>query len=251
MSNGRWQNFWMNLPTVRARHTESIRTLVPIVDGTKCEQATARNEAVTENYQPVYFEYVEGDLISMAKNGEFDLIFHGANCMNTMGSGIAGQVNTHFTAAWAADQKTRKGSLKKLGTYTSAEQAVVEGKARGQMFTVANLYTQYGYGTDFPRFSLSAFMSSLSALFEDVYDPSIRIGFPMIGAGLGGGNWNEIAAMYDNVIDGLNKTAKFSEYMSVGGLPPWRAFDPDEDSFTKAKCVVLKASQIPGQRVIS
>ncbi|RYD20572.1 MAG: hypothetical protein EOP88_14530 [Verrucomicrobiaceae bacterium] len=32
---------------------------------------------------------VAGDLIQLAKNGEFDLIVHGCNCMCTMGAGVA------------------------------------------------------------------------------------------------------------------------------------------------------------------
>lgn len=32
---------------------------------------------------------IEGDLIQMALNGDFDIIAHGCNCFNTMRSGIA------------------------------------------------------------------------------------------------------------------------------------------------------------------
>ena len=32
---------------------------------------------------------VTGDLITLALEGEFDVIIHGCNCYNTMGAGIA------------------------------------------------------------------------------------------------------------------------------------------------------------------
>ncbi len=32
---------------------------------------------------------INGDLIDLAKNGNFDVIIHGCNCFRTMGVGIA------------------------------------------------------------------------------------------------------------------------------------------------------------------
>ena len=40
--------------------------------------------------------YVDGDLIKLAKVGKFDVIVHGCNCLSTMGAGIAPQMAAAF-----------------------------------------------------------------------------------------------------------------------------------------------------------
>ena len=37
-------------------------------------------------------ETVKGNLITMAKKGELDIIVHGCNCFHTMGGGIAAEI---------------------------------------------------------------------------------------------------------------------------------------------------------------
>ena len=58
---------------------------------------------------------VKGDIIGLAKNGIFNVIIHGANCQNTMGSGVAKQIKEHFPGAYDADLRTTKGDREKLG----------------------------------------------------------------------------------------------------------------------------------------
>ena len=61
---------------------------------------------------------IQGDLLALAKAGEFDMIVHGCNCFVTMGSGIARQIADQFPQALAADKTTTISSYDKLGTYT-------------------------------------------------------------------------------------------------------------------------------------
>ena len=49
---------------------------------------------------------IKGDLFELALSGEFDVIGHGCNCMNNMGSGFAKGVKHNFPEAWIADQKS-------------------------------------------------------------------------------------------------------------------------------------------------
>jgi len=58
---------------------------------------------------------ISGDLIQLAKNGQFDLIAHGCNCFCTMGAGIAKAVKEVFPAAFEADEATQRGDRAKLG----------------------------------------------------------------------------------------------------------------------------------------
>ena len=49
---------------------------------------------------------VTGDLVKLAKNGEFDVIVHGCNCECIMGGGIAKQIRQAFPTAYDADRGT-------------------------------------------------------------------------------------------------------------------------------------------------
>ena len=42
---------------------------------------------------------IEGDLIQLALDGEFDLIIHGCNCFCSMGAGIAKSIREIFPEA--------------------------------------------------------------------------------------------------------------------------------------------------------
>jgi len=127
-------------------------------------------------------KFIEGDLIQMAKNKEFDVIIHGCNCFNTMGAGIALQIKRNFKAAYQADQQTKKGDKKKLGTYTSAE---VDG------VTIVNAYTQYTFSKDLDDINYWAVRQVMRKISRDFKGK--KIGYPMIGAGLAGGDWDLIS----------------------------------------------------------
>ena len=61
-----------------------------------------------------------GNLLEMAKNGEFDIIIHGCNCLHTMGAGIAKYIKQDFPEAFQADKKTKYADKQKLGTFSEA-----------------------------------------------------------------------------------------------------------------------------------
>ena len=140
---------------------------------------------------------VKGDLLAMGKANEFDIIVHGCNCFNTMGSGIAAQVAKQFPDAKLADDETVRGDPGKLGTYTIG--------MHGRL-VIINAYTQFGTsknGEDV--FEYNAFQRILDKL---AYRFGVwRIGFPMIGMGLAGGDKERILAMLED----------FSQNMAVRG----------------------------------
>jgi O-acetyl-ADP-ribose deacetylase (regulator of RNase III) len=57
---------------------------------------------------------IEGDLITLAQSGTFDVIIHGCNCYCTMGAGIAKSIKKIFPAAYRADANSEKGDRDKL-----------------------------------------------------------------------------------------------------------------------------------------
>ena len=62
------------------------------------------------------YREAKGCLISMALNGEFDVIAHGCNCFCTQGAGIAKQMSKTFhTSLFIKEQLHFKGNINKLG----------------------------------------------------------------------------------------------------------------------------------------
>lgn len=133
-------------------------------------------------------QQVQGDLLAMGKNNEVDIIVHGCNCFNTMGSGIAAQIRVQFPDAEKADNETVRGDPGKLGSYTIG--------MHGRL-TIINAYTQYStskQGEDV--FEYHAFQRVLDKLAHRF--GKWRFGFPLIGMGLAGGNPERILAMLED-----------------------------------------------------
>lgn len=147
---------------------------------------------------------VEGDLIQLALQGEFDVIVHGANCRNIMGAGIAARIRNEFPEAFEVDSEFAKLYEPKdmLGEFSYAmvrrEQA---------SFFVVNAYTQLniGDGLQVDYNAIDSVFSSLLDEFDNHYH-TVRIGYPQIGAGLGGGDWDIISKIIDKNLNGSNHT---------------------------------------------
>lgn len=131
--------------------------------------------------------HVRGDLLQLAEDGEFDLIAHGCNCFHMMGAGIAGQIARKYPAAYDADKNTIYGDPKKLGTISFAPNDA------NVKFYIANMYTQFHGG----RCDNEILYPSIRSCFKRLDDfrkdgQSVKIGIPMIGSGIAGGNWDDI-----------------------------------------------------------
>ena len=142
---------------------------------------------------------VSGDLIHLAKNGEFDLIVHGCNCFCTMGAGIAKGIKAAFPAVFEADLATVKGDRVKLGTCTFAEI-----DRNGTRLVVVNAYTQFDYRGSGPKVDYDAVRSCFRWIKQQHSGKSI--GLPKIGAGLAGGDWARIAAIVEEELAGEDVT---------------------------------------------
>jgi len=143
---------------------------------------------------------IRGDLLALAMDGTFDVIVHGANCQCTMGAGIARAIKELFPAAYEADSKTTAGDGDKLGTLSWAK-VILEG---GDALVVVNAYTQLhwrGRGVKVDYEAVRSAMREVKAKFS-----GSRIGYPRIGAGLAGGDWDVIAAIIDEELAGEDHT---------------------------------------------
>jgi len=138
-------------------------------------------------------KHTKGNLLDLAVEGKFNIIMHGCNCFNTMGSGIAREIRERFPEAAMADAMTESGDRSKLGTITvSGAPNSVGG------FVIVNAYTQYSTsraGEDV--FEYESFQKILDAFVIDA-SPRMNIGLPYIGMGLAGGNKERIMGMIED-----------------------------------------------------
>lgn len=143
---------------------------------------------------------VHGDLLELAREGDFDVIVHGCNCLCAMGAGIAKQIRDQCPGAYDADKATKKGDRDKLGTYSCA---VVDGDHKS--YTVVNAYTQYHWkGERKVLADYDAIQSVFAQIKADFAGQ--KIGYPKIGAGLAGGDWDRISSIINTELKGEDHT---------------------------------------------
>ena len=158
---------------------------------------------------------IKGDLIELAKAGEFDVITHGCNCQNSMGSGIAVPMKQNFGCdSFPKEHPKYQGDINKLGTIDFQSGTVVnkefknwlysDTRHEGHILTIVNSYTQYRYGREKRQVDYEAMticMRKINAIF-----PGKRIGLPAIGAGLGGGDWTIIKNIIESELKDMDVT---------------------------------------------
>jgi len=146
-----------------------------------------------------------GDLLQLAIDGQFDVIIHGCNCQCQMGKGIALSIKQQFPEAYAADCHTAKGDVTKLGTVS-----VAEVNRNGHVLHIVNGYTQVhwrGTGVKADYEAIRNVMRTVRLTFSGK-----RIGYPKMGAGLAGGDWEVICAIIEEELAGEDHT--YVEYVA-------------------------------------
>lgn len=150
-------------------------------------------------------QVVKGDLIDLFFARRFRVIIQGCNCFNTMNSGIARQIRERIPEAYEADCRTVKGDADKLGTISLTKIDCFTDNS----YYVVNAYTQYKYGRDRMHVDYDAVRSCFKEINEtwpvssfDRWD----FGYPRIGAGLAGGDWNIIRKIIDEELSGRKHT---------------------------------------------
>lgn len=162
-----------------------------------------------------------GNLVDRALEGKYNLIVHGCNCFNNMGAGIAVPIKHNFPDAYLADRATKYGSKEKLGKFTIGRHK--------EMFVI-NAYTQYEYGSG----KMNADYDAIREVFKllNIMFRKQKVGIPLIGAGLAGGDWDVIEKIIEEsspdldievvVLDEDGKNLVESVYEKRGeGTPEW------------------------------
>ena len=141
---------------------------------------------------------IKGNLLDAFDRGDVDVIAHQCNCFCNMGSGIAPQIAKRYPNAYRADLNTTQGDASKLGTFTKVY--VNHGHSKGLVY---NLYGQYRYGGQSMQTNYYALKRALNAMQKDLNDLDKGdriIGLPLIGCGLGGGDWEVVSEIINEVL---------------------------------------------------
>lgn len=150
--------------------------------------------------------YVKGDLLK----SDCDVIAHQANCFRVMGAGIAKQLRVLYPEVVRIDAMDRRDPHQKFGSFTST---TVTHSESGNSLRVYNLYGQLNYGRSRikPYTDYQALTSALEQMKKDLevhYTQdtikALKIGFPRIGAGLAGGDWDVIESRLNQVFRDFN-----------------------------------------------
>lgn len=135
----------------------------------------------TKNYREI-----DGDFIDLVKSGKYHISCHGANCFSIMGAGIAKQISYHFPGVYNADNECNLSPIQKLSNFTYGYSV--------NYGYICNLYTQYNPGKNFDYDAFILCLRKLKLNFpnKDNEGKRWKILFPLIGCGIGGGEWNKV-----------------------------------------------------------
>lgn len=141
-------------------------------------------------------EYIKGDLFAT----DITTIVHGCNAQGVMGSGVAKIIREKYPKAY--DRYRKEYELHnhlKLGHVIPVPCGDRVNDPDNYKIIV-NAITQDFYGRDGTRFvSYDAVADAMTIInrFSEVYGIT-EVAMPLIGAGLGGGDWNVIAAIIES-----------------------------------------------------
>lgn len=121
------------------------------------------------------------------------VIVHGCNLQGRMGSGIALQIKNRWPKvfeAYVEECKLDMADLGKVGFVWVGGQKII-----------ANAYTQRYYGNDGKRYvDYDAIRSCFEIVLRTAKVDNLPIHYPKIGAGLGGGDWEIISGIIEEVL---------------------------------------------------
>lgn len=188
------------------------------------------------------YEEVKGNLVTQARDGEFDVIVHGCNCFCQMGAGIAPLMAQWFGVdKYPLEWPKEKGDFNKLGqidygvayvkkgevprTYPHNKDKVnvtLEREGFRRLIPV-NAYTQYGFGRNhkggtpqpLDYIALTMCMRKINHTFKGKH-----IALPLIGCGLAGGDWDVVSDIIRDQLKDCNVTIIHWDGTEVENINP-------------------------------
>ena len=148
-------------------------------------------------------KHVTGDITTVERG----VIVHQVNCQGVMGSGVAAALRAKYPIIWQK-YKDRCDDNTDAGIPTAALLGYAQLVQVADALWVCNLFSQNHYGRDGRRYtSYDALDTGLHHLWTQLQPIHGEIHHPLIGAGLGGGNWSVIKAIIEHRLsDGRGET---------------------------------------------
>lgn len=121
------------------------------------------------------------------------VIIHGCNAQGVMGSGIAGQIKEKYPECFKEYRKFCESTEDKREILGLVHAFSTEN------LVILNAITQFSFGKDGSKYvSYKAVRDAFKTISEMIDEAGINeINYPLIGAGLGGGDWTIISALID------------------------------------------------------
>lgn len=148
---------------------------------------------------------VKGDILNAPEN----VVLHQVNCQGVMGSGLAKQIKDKYPIVYEEYKKYCDSFPNKLHLLGLA-QFVEIGNESIKFFV--NIFGQFNYGTHQKQTDYVALRQGFETVFNTVNniylkDYKLTIAIPYkIGCGLGGGNWNIVYGMIEEVFGNYDVT---------------------------------------------
>lgn len=137
---------------------------------------------------------VEGDVLS-----HDGIIVHGCNAHGVMGAGIAAQVKKQYPGAFEAYLKDL--TLGNITTYKVSDTKFIVNAITQQSTGFGKQVSYDAIESCFQKVNKLALKLNEELDIEKSEIQRLPVSFPLIGAGLGGGNWKIIERIIDETLD--------------------------------------------------
>lgn len=139
--------------------------------------------------------YKEGDL---TRTPEY-IIVHGCNAQGKMNSGVAKAIRSYFPGNYdhyvrylKTMEEMKKDPMGTICFYISTPR-----EPGSTEKVIGNMITQKFYGSDGKRYVDYGAIAKCMARLNKLVLPGVSVAMPMIGAGLGGGDWKKISKIIE------------------------------------------------------
>lgn len=151
---------------------------------------------------------VKGDILDTLEG----VIAHGCNCQGVMGSGVAAAIRARYPKVYEVYRAAYTETHRRYGKTNYLPLGDIIPVQVSDKLTVVNLLTQDFFGRNNMRYVSydaieRAFVSLAHFCIEKGHD---TVNIPLIGAGLGGGNWRIISTIIEEAFSSVNRSLRIN-----------------------------------------
>lgn len=141
------------------------------------------------------------EVYKLCDNERVDVIVHGCNAQGRMASGFAKELRARFPGAYDDYMVAHGNGALELGAniiHVNDEHNVI----------ISNSITQNRYGYDGKKYvsydGIDTCFENLNNMLKQLGN-NVHVHYPLIGADLGGGNWNVISEIIESRLNDVHK----------------------------------------------